>query len=80
MILVCKILEIVYKFRYNFNNIEVYVDKSVKQQDFQVKDVSYKEIEPLKEIQFNIKMCKTIKVNIYLINNVKYGDKIVLGC
>ena len=31
MILVCKILEIVYKFRYNFNNIEVYVDKSVKQ-------------------------------------------------
>ena len=41
---VCKILEIVYKFRYNFNNIEVYVDKSVKQQDFQVKDVSYKEI------------------------------------
>ena len=44
VILMCKILEIVYKFRYNFNNIEVYVDKSVKQQDFQVKDVSYKEI------------------------------------
>lgn len=32
-----------------------------------------------KGIQFNIKMCKTIKVNIYLINNVKYSDKIVLG-
>lgn len=47
---VCKILEIVYKFRYNFNNIEVYVDKSVEQQDFQVKDISYKEVEPLKEI------------------------------
>lgn len=45
----CKILEIIYKFRYNFNNIEIYVDKSVKQWDFQVKDLSYKEAEPLKE-------------------------------
>lgn len=49
VILVCKMLEIVYKFRYNFNNIVVYVDKSVKQWDFQVKDISYKEVEPLKE-------------------------------
>ena len=47
---VCKILKIVYKFKYNFNNIVVYVDKNVKQQDFQVKDISYKEVEPLKEI------------------------------
>lgn len=46
---VSKILEIVYKFRYNFNNILVYVDKSVKQQDFQVKDISYKEVQLLKE-------------------------------
>lgn len=80
MVWVCKILKIVYKFRYNFNNVVVYVDKSVKQQDFQVKDVSYKEIEPFEIVQFNIKMCKTIKVNRYLINNVKYNDKIVLGC
>lgn len=79
IIVVCKILEIVYKFRYNFNNVVVYVDKSIKQQDFQVKDISYKEVETLEEIQFNIKMCKTIKVNVYLINNIKYSDKIVLG-
>ena len=25
-------------------------------------------------------MCKTIKVNVYLINSVKYSDKIVLCC
>lgn len=29
---------------------------------------------------FNIKMCKTINVNEYLIDNVKYNDEIVLGC